>query len=218
MVGLGLLVLGAGGRWLLTTPRFAVRSMQVEGTVPHVAVEQMLTEADIPLGTNIFRLDTADVIGPPRGAARDPARRRRPRASGPGDHHRRGAPPFTLVHAGRLHWLDEEARLLGEQSARRWRPPVPVISGLSDEELATMRSSPGPKAQAAIALVRALLRSGGALAAEISEIDMSRREGPVLYTLDGIEVRLGTEQWDERLAPSGGCWPSWPRRTATPAR
>ncbi len=29
---------------------------------------------------------------------------------------------------------------------------------------------------------------------------MSRREGPVLYTVDGIEVRLGTEQWDERLA------------------
>jgi cell division septal protein FtsQ len=29
---------------------------------------------------------------------------------------------------------------------------------------------------------------------------MSRREGLVLYTLEGIEVRLGTEQWDERLA------------------
>jgi cell division septal protein FtsQ len=29
---------------------------------------------------------------------------------------------------------------------------------------------------------------------------MSRREGPVLYTLDGIEVRLGSEQWEERLA------------------
>ena len=29
---------------------------------------------------------------------------------------------------------------------------------------------------------------------------MSRREGPVLYTVDGVEVRLGTEDWDERLA------------------
>jgi cell division septal protein FtsQ len=29
---------------------------------------------------------------------------------------------------------------------------------------------------------------------------MSRREGPVLYTVDGIEVRLGSEEWDERLA------------------
>jgi cell division septal protein FtsQ len=29
---------------------------------------------------------------------------------------------------------------------------------------------------------------------------MSRPEGPVLYTVDGVEVRLGTEQWEERLA------------------
>ena len=25
-------------------------------------------------------------------------------------------------------------------------------------------------------------------------------DGPVLYTVDGLEVRLGTEEWDERLA------------------
>ena len=29
---------------------------------------------------------------------------------------------------------------------------------------------------------------------------MSRREGPVLYTVDGVEVRLGSEDWEERLA------------------
>ena len=29
---------------------------------------------------------------------------------------------------------------------------------------------------------------------------MSRPEGPVLYTVDGVEVRLGTEEWEERLA------------------
>ena len=62
------------------------------------------------------------------------------------------------------------------------------------------RTSPGPKARAAIALIRALLRSGSTLTAEISEIDMSRPEGPVLYTVDGVEVRLGAEEWDERLA------------------
>ena len=45
-----------------------------------------------------------------------------------------------------------------------------------------------------------MLRTGSALASEISEIDMSRAEGPVLYTVDGVEVRLGAEEWDERLA------------------
>src|SRR5437867_21019 len=39
-----------------------------------------------------------------------------------------------------------------------------------------------------------------AAAAEISEIDMSRTDGPVLYTVDGVEVRLGAEDWEERLA------------------
>jgi cell division septal protein FtsQ len=63
-----------------------------------------------------------------------------------------------------------------------------------------MRTAPGPRARAAIALIRALLRTGSTLAGEISEIDMSRPEGPVLYTVDGVEVRLGSEEWEERLA------------------
>jgi cell division septal protein FtsQ len=63
-----------------------------------------------------------------------------------------------------------------------------------------MRTQPSPKARAAIALIRVLLRSGSPLTGEISEIDVSRREGPVLYTVDGIEIRLGTEDWEERLA------------------
>ena len=33
---------------------------------------------------------------------------------------------------------------------------------------------------------------------------MSRREGPVLYTIDGVEVRLGSEDWEERLARLAG--------------
>src|SRR5438094_262300 len=90
-------------------------------------------------------------------------------------------------------------RLLGA-SPEAVAPPMPVISGLSADELASMRTAPGPKARAAIGVIRALLRSGNWLTAEISEIDMSRREGPVLYTVDGVEVRLGTEDWDERLA------------------
>jgi cell division septal protein FtsQ len=63
-----------------------------------------------------------------------------------------------------------------------------------------MRTRPSPRARAAIALIRALLRSGSPLASQISEIDMSRRDGPVLYTVGGIEVRLGDEEWEQRLA------------------
>src|SRR5262249_59149602 len=94
--------------------------------------------------------------------------------------------PFTLVHAARLHWMDEDGHVLGEER-RAVSPGAPVISGLTEEELATMRTAPGPKARAAVTLIRTLLRSGTALASEISEIDMSPPEGPVLYPVDGVE-------------------------------
>ena len=35
---------------------------------------------------------------------------------------------------------------------------------------------------------------------EISEIDVSRAEGLVLYTVDGVEVRLGNDWREEQLA------------------
>lgn len=195
------LVLGIGmgsATWLLTTPRLAVRTIQVEGATK-VAAEEILATADLPLGTNMLRVDPAAIRARvealPQIRNVEIIREFPDRVTILVEERR----PFTLIHAGRLHWMDEEARLLGEER-EAVAPPVPIISGLTEEELASMRSAPGPKAQAAMALVRTMMRSGSSLLAEISEIDMSRREGPVLYTLDGIEVRLGTEQWEERLA------------------
>jgi cell division septal protein FtsQ len=198
VVGLSLLVIGAGGRWLLTTPRFAVARVEVRGA-SRMSPEQVMAAAAIPRGANIFSLDTADVIDRvealPEVRRADVVRELPNRVVISVEERR----PFTLVHGGRLHWMDEEGRLLGA-SPSAVSSPLPVISGLTADELASMRTSPGPKARTAIAVIRALLRGGGALAAEISEIDMSRREGPVLYTIDGVEVRLGSEDWEERLA------------------
>jgi len=188
---------GVGLHWVLTTQRFAVASVEVRG-VSRVAPDQILAVAAIQGGTNIFKLDTMGVIGRieslPEVRRADVVRELPNRVVISVEERR----PFTLVHGGRLHWMDEEGRLLGA-SPEAVAPPMPVISGLSADELASMRTAPGPKARAAIGVIRALLRSGSWLTAEISEIDMSRREGPVLYTVDGVEVRLGTEDWDERL-------------------
>jgi cell division protein FtsQ len=185
-------------RWVTTSPRFAVTAVDVRGA-SRVPVARILAAAAIAPGANVWTIDTRAAIA--RIEAMPEVRRadvirELPNAVTIVVEERR---PFTLVHAGRLHWMDEDGRVLGEES-RAVSPEVPVISGLSEEELATMRTSPGPKARAAIALIRALLRSGSTLTAEISEIDMSRAEGPVLYTVDGVEVRLGAEEWDERLA------------------
>jgi cell division protein FtsQ len=188
----------AAGHWMLTTPRFSVVAVEVRGA-SRVPPQRILEVSGIVHGTNVWRIDPHQVRARlealPEIRRADIVRELPNRVSIVVEERR----PFTLVHAARLHWLDEEGRLLGEES-HAVATDVPVISGLSEDELATMRTAPGPRARAAITLIRALLRTGSALASEISEIDMSRSEGPVLYTVDGVEVRLGTEEWEERLA------------------
>jgi cell division protein FtsQ len=201
--GLALTVATAGavvmaGYWALTTPRFAVMAVEVRGA-SRVPPQRILETSGIVRGTNLWRIDPdrvrARLESLPEIRRADVVRELPNRVSILVEERR----PFTLVHAARLHWVDEDGRLLGEER-HAVATEVPVIRGLSEDELVTMRTSPGPRARAAIALIRALLRTGSALAAEISEIDMSRPEGPVLYTIDGVEVRLGSEEWEERLA------------------
>ncbi|HEX9820298.1 MAG TPA: FtsQ-type POTRA domain-containing protein [Methylomirabilota bacterium] len=191
-------VMGLAGHWVLTAPRFAVMAVDVRGA-SRLPAARVLEVAGIVRGTNLWRIDPARVRARlealPEIRRADVVRALPNRLSIVVEERR----PFTLVHAARLHWLDEDGRVLGEES-HAVATEVPLISGLSEDELTTMRTAPGPRARAAIALIRALLRTGSTLAGEISEIDMSRPEGPVLYTVDGVEVRLGSEEWEERLA------------------
>jgi len=189
---------GVAAHWLLTSPRFAVTRVEVEGA-SRVSRQRVLAVAGVRPGTNLLRVDPLAVVARLEGI---PEVRRAEVVRALPNHvtirveERR---PFTLLSTGTLHWLDEDGYLVGD-ATRAVAPPVPVISGLSTAELATLRTHPSARTRAAIALIRVLLRSGSALTQEISEIDMSRPEGPVLYTLDGVEVRLGSEQWEERLA------------------
>ena len=103
---------GAGLHWLLTTPRFAVASVEVRG-ISRVAPDQILAAAAIQRGTNIFKLDTLGVTGRveslPEVRRADVVRELPNRVVISVEERR----PFTLVHGGRLHWMDEEGRLLG---------------------------------------------------------------------------------------------------------
>lgn len=186
------------GAWLLSSPRFSVTGVDVEGA-SRVPVERVRAAAAIAPGTNLWRIDPVAVVSRvetvPEIRRADVIRRWPNRIMVRVEERR----PFTLVHAGRLHWLDEDGRLLRE-TREAVATSVPVVSGLDEAELTSIRTGPGPRVREAIALLRVLLRSGSTLTAQISEIDMSRPEGPVLYTLDGVEVRLGAEEWDERLA------------------
>ena len=58
---------------------------------------------------------------------------------------------------------------------------------------------PTARAAQGLSLLRLLSRAQSPLLVEISEIDVSRAEGPVLYTVRGVEVRLGGDEWAARL-------------------
>jgi cell division protein FtsQ len=181
----------------LTSDRFMVAAVEVGGT-SRLSPAAIVAAAGIPPGTNLFLLDAlavsrrVEVLPEVRHAAVIRAWPNRVRIV---VEERR---PFTLVHAGRLHWVDEEGVALGVER-RAVNPPSPVISGLTAEELGTMREHPSARAQAGITLIRLLLRKGSPLATEISEIDVSRADDPVLFTVDGVEVRLGADSWESRL-------------------
>jgi cell division protein FtsQ len=188
----------AAGAWAVTSPRFAVKHVEVRGT-QRVPAERIVEAAHIPTGRSLFLLDpraiARGVEALPEVERAEVIRELPDRVTIVVEERR----PFTLVHAGRLHWIDESGRVLGREP-QAVPSPAPIISGLSEAELLSMNDAPSGKARDAIRLIRALLRSGSALAGEISEIDVGGADGPVLYTVGGIEVRLGVDEWDERLA------------------
>jgi cell division protein FtsQ len=187
--------LGGAAAWLLTSPRFAITEVAVAGA-SRLTPEEVVSASGIASGTNLFRLDRAAVLGRlealPLVRRADLVRRFPNRVTLAVEERR----PFTLAHAGRLHWIDEQGVDLGPE-ARAVAPRVPVITGLSPTDLGG--GPPSSRMAAGISLLRALLRSETTLLRQISEIDVSRPDGPVLYTVDGVEVRLGSEDWDARL-------------------
>ena len=111
--------------------------------------------------------------------------------------------PFTLVSARHLYWVDEQGVALGPES-RAVSVEAPVISGLGGEDVTAAGRMPSERLATGVALLRTLMRVQSPLLREISEVDVSRPEGPVLYMLDGVEVRIGTEDWEGRLSRLGG--------------
>ncbi len=188
---------GLGAGWLLTSPRFAVTKIEVRGA-HGLSREAVLAAVGLSPGVNVFRVDPRAIAD--RLEALPLVRRAHVIRAFPDRvtvivEERR---PFTLVHAGRLHWIDEQGVDLGP-ARRAVTPAAPVITGLGAGDLSAAAGGSPERLATGVSLLRILLRSGSALLGQISEIDVSRPDGPVLYTVDGVEVRLGAEDWEARL-------------------
>jgi len=189
-------VVAAAVQWLLTSPRFAVAVVEVQGT-SRLSPAEVREAAAISPGENLFRLNSEEVVARLRQLG--PVKRAEVIRSFP---NRvtvvvEERVPFTLAQAGRLYWLDEDGVSLGPEP-RAVTPRLPVITGIRPEETRSGGAA-AEDARAAVSLIRSMLRTGSPLTREISEIHMSGADGPVLYTVDGVEVRLGTADWEDRL-------------------
>lgn len=183
--------------WLATSPRFAITHVEIAG-LSQLSDAEVRAAAGIEAGQNLFRLDPEAVAlrlqRLPRVRRVDVIRSLPNRVTLLVEERR----PFALaVSGGRLYWLDEEGTVLGPE-LRAVTPELPVLTGFGRSGSGDGTPS-AERSRAAVALLRTLLRTAGSLAETVSEIDAGRPDGPVLYTVDGIEVRLGPEAWEERL-------------------
>ena len=200
-----LVVLGAtleaaalGAAWIARSHRCAVTSIEVTGQ-SRLSRDDIVTAAGISPGANLFTLDPREIVARlemvPLIRRAEVIRTFPDRVTLAVEERR----PFTVVHADRLHWIDEEGVSLGVE-ARAVALSTPVLSGLQAEDLGVNgQRGASERAGVAISLLHLLLRSKSALLGQISEIDVSRPEGPVLYTVDGVEVRLGKDDWEARI-------------------
>jgi cell division protein FtsQ len=200
----------AGLGWLLTTPRLAVRTVEVEGArrLDEAAVRGA---AGVEPGQNLLALDAAAAAARIRALPgvrdarvvrhlpdrvvllveeREPYALLNPGRSGPSG------------RAARLVWVDPEGHPVVPE-ARPGAPRLPILSGV-DPAAPGRGDGATPGLRTGLALLRVVQRTGGRMAARISEIDLGRAEGPVLYTVEGTEVRVGADGWDERLARLDG--------------
>jgi cell division septal protein FtsQ len=208
LVFLALAITGATAAYALrTTPLLAVSEVTVVGArrIPEAVVR---SAAGIEPGANLLVLDLAAVADRVEAL--------------PGVRHARAVrhlpsrleiwlqerEPYALVSTGgarsvaRLSWVDADGRLVGLER-HGTLPPLPILTGV--EAPPTDAEQPvGDRLQLGLTLLRALQRAGGRVVTRISEIDVERPEAPVLYTVDGVVVWLGSERWDERLARLDG--------------
>jgi cell division protein FtsQ len=182
--------------WMRRTPLLGTRTVEVVGA-HRLDEASVRAVAAIEPGTNLFEVDVAAAEA--RVASLPAVRRAHVVRHLPGRvtvlvEERE---PYALVNADGLHWVDAEGYLV-TGDVRPGATGLPILTGIGAPVPGTAGPSEG--LQAGLALLHVLQRTAGRLAARVSELDLARPDAPVLYLVDGIEVRLGPDAWSDRLA------------------
>lgn len=107
--------------------------------------------------------------------------------------------PIAVINMGLLYYLDENGEPFKPLSQGD-SLDYPVITGISEEELATGGTTTKQALKTASELISALKTQGTFILADISEIHYDRIKGFILYTTDGsTPIKIGSEKFGEKL-------------------
>lgn len=107
--------------------------------------------------------------------------------------------PAALVDLGGLYLVDDRGEVF-KRAAPGDGLDLPVVTGIEREAWVERRGEHEPLLGAALALVRRWSARGLDARAAISEIHVDPEYGTTLWSDDGVEVRLGQGDIEEKLA------------------
>ncbi len=185
---LGLMLVG---RELLTSERFAVAKVELIG-VEQGSNEELRARADVPLGSNIFRVNLdavrERVAGHPWVKAVRVSRRLPRQIEIRVQEHE----PVLLVALGELYLASREGAIIKSyEPGDPWS--LPVVTGLLREDVESDADALLP----ALRLERAWRSTEGL--PEISEIRLHELLGVTVRTTDGRQLWLGRTHWAQKM-------------------
>jgi len=185
-------LLGVGGasaaRWLLSSPNFMVRHIQIEGT-HRAGAEELRRRIGLEPATNIFRVRARDVVRDLEShpwVKRATAHRRLPDTIvvEVAEHE-----PRAAVVMGHLYLADVDGRLFKRVVEGEARDLV-VVTGIDRVTYLEDREGAEARIRKALEVVEAYRRPGRP---RLSEISLDAGGGCTLYTYNGaMQIRLGT--------------------------
>jgi len=184
----------------LNSPRFTVRGVVMEGKRPGSSVDYAELDKMIR-GKNIFKLDFKDIR---RYALDTYAELLEIKL-------KKSFPDTVIVTTvlrkavaqiskGRYYPVDKDAVILSGVEDRPL-PEVPIISGVRFNPAKKIGAEAGSeRLDKALSLLSVLKASGALDGHDLVEIDMSSLRNVIFFLEDGLEIKIGREDYGSRLA------------------
>lgn len=191
-------LLAASVRALLKTTTFPVQSVDVRGT-QRLNRDEIIALSGISLGNNMLTIPLKTVgrqISSNPWVASVRVQRFFPGTVAIQISERQ---PVAVVNMGLLYYLDTNGEPFKPLTVGD-NLDFPVITGISEEELASDQTGSRQALKSACDLLLALQQHGSFILADVSEIHYDKGRGFILYTSSSnLPIRIGSDEFDNKL-------------------